>query len=58
MKKNKYDLAEDAAWMLHETENCEGCFMKKECHRDQEKEKILCSDVAALTGAIEKKYGL
>jgi len=58
MKKNKYDLAEDAAWMLHEMENCEGCFMKKECHSDQEKEKILCSDVAALTGAIEKKYGL
>ena len=55
MKKNKYDLAEDIAWVLYETENCKSCFMKKECHSTQE-EKVLCDNVTELTEAIEKKY--
>ena len=55
MKKNKYDLAEDLAWVLYETENCKSCFMKKECHSTQE-EKVLCDNVTELTEAIEKKY--
>ncbi len=55
MHKNKYDLAEDIAWMISELESCKGCFMKKECRNNQE-EKTLCSNVAELTEAIEKKY--
>lgn len=56
MKKNKYDLAEDAAWMIYEMENCKGCFMKNECKRNQDEEKTLCSNVNELADAIEKKY--
>ncbi len=58
MHKNKYDLAEDIAWMLHEMENCKGCFMKKECpwKQNPEEEKLLCANVNELTKAIEKKY--
>jgi hypothetical protein len=55
MHKNKYDLAEDIAWMLHEMDDCKGCFMKKECLSNQE-EKALCANVTELTQAIEKKY--
>lgn len=55
MHKNKYDLAEDIAWMLHEMDDCKGCFMKKECLSNQE-EKALCANVTELTEAIEKKY--
>jgi hypothetical protein len=56
MKKNKYDLAEDIAWMISELDNCKVCFMKKECRSNREEEKVLCSNVANLTEAIEKKY--
>jgi hypothetical protein len=54
MKKNKYDLAEDAAWALYEMENCKGCFMKKECCDNPNKERMLCSNVVYLIEAIEK----
>lgn len=55
MKKSKYDLAEDVAWMVYEMENCKGCFMENECKRNQ-CEKTLCSNVNELADAIEKKY--
>lgn len=58
MKKNKYDLVEDIAWMIHEMGNCKGCFMEKECpwKQNPEEEKLLCSNVAELTEVIENKY--
>jgi hypothetical protein len=58
MKKNKYDLVEDIAWMLHEMKNCKGCFMKNECPWQQkpDEEKVLCANVTELTEAIENKY--
>lgn len=58
MKKNKYDLVEDIAWMLYELETCKGCFMKNECKSfsSEHEERVLCSNVAELTKAIEKKY--
>jgi len=56
MKKNKYDLAEDVAWLLSKMENCKGCFMKKECKSNSNEEKVLCSNVSELTQVIEKKY--
>jgi hypothetical protein len=61
MHKNKYDLAEDVAWtltlmLLSELESCKCCFMEKECRSNREEEKVLCSSVAKLTEAIEKKY--
>jgi hypothetical protein len=58
MNKNKYDLAEDVAWMLNVTENCKGCFMKDECLKFSDKHggKVLCGNVTELTKTIEKKY--
>jgi hypothetical protein len=61
MHKNKYDLAEDVAWtltlmLLSELESCKCCFMEKECRSNPGEERALCSNVAKLTEAIEKKY--
>lgn len=62
MKKNKYDLAEDIAWMLARIEDedliaCEKCIVKDECRKKYEdEERVLCTNVAELTEVIEKKY--
>lgn len=58
MKKNKYDLVEDIAWMLLKLDTCERCIMNKECQKfsSEHEERVLCSNVVELTEAIEKKY--
>lgn len=62
MKKNKYDLVEDIAWMLVRIEDenliaCEKCIVKDECRKKYEdEERVLCTNVAELTEMIEKKY--
>ena len=59
MQKNKYDLVEDIALMLHKMEYCKGCFMKNECpwiQNSEEEKKCLCDNVALIKKAIEKKY--
>ena len=62
MKKNKYDLVEDIAWMLVQIDDedliaCEKCIVKDECRKKYEdEERMLCTNVAELTKTIEKKY--
>ena len=62
MKKNKYDLVEDIAWMLVGIEDedliaCEKCIVKDECRKKYEdEERTLCTDVGELTEVIENKY--
>lgn len=66
MQNNKYDLAQEVASFLYESETfetCERCLMKNECwkNRDEDMEdpgKCLCVSLDILRKAIEKKYNL
>lgn len=63
MKKNKYDLVDDMAWMISNAMMmCTGCLMKNECDKFRNKHKdediALCHNVNELTEAIKKKYNL
>lgn len=64
MKKNKYDLVQEVANFLYDSETfetCERCFMKNECWKNMDEdmedpEKSLCASPEILRNAIEKKY--
>lgn len=67
MQKNKYDLAQEAASFLYDSETfetCERCFMNRECWKDMYEDtggypkKCLCASPDTLRKAIEIKYNL
>jgi len=66
MQKNKYDLAQEVASFLYESETfetCERCFMNHECWQNidedmEDPEKSLCASPEILRNAIERKYNL
>ena len=62
MQKNKYDLAQEVASFLYDSETfetCERCFMSHECWKNMDDpEKSLCASPEILRSAIERKYNL
>ena len=66
MQKNKYDLAQEVASFLCESETfetCERCFMNHECWKNMDEdmedpEKSLCVSPEILQKEIERKYNL
>ena len=66
MQKNKYDLAQEVASFLYDSETfetCERCFMTRECWKNMDEdmedhEKSFCASPNILRKAIESKYNL
>lgn len=59
MKKNKYDLLSDVAWLIYKTDKCfsTDCPLYDKCQKYKGND-IACKDVAKAHETLIKKYNL